>query len=241
MNLNSEIPFDKYSTIGAGYHWEEFSSNPLKMGIFLTARYNKCKELLLEKVKKLESLKILDIGCGDGVLTYLLAKGKSYTYGIDLDRDAIEFAKQKLSSLGIKAEFSVQSCYETNFLDSSFDAIVSSDVIEHLQNPVDYLMEIKRILKPGGWAVISTPIRITEFPEDKNHVIEWFPTEFEKIIKASFQSAEFRKSHPLFWYEIYRHSIKYQLPLNLLSYFKNPFLSERFWKHFCIQYAICKK
>lgn len=241
MKKNSEVVFDKYTFFGPGYHWAEYNNNPLKMGCFLKARYEKCKELLLGKINKFENKKILDIGCGDGVLTHLLAQERAICYGIDLDKDAINFAIEKFKSLGLVADFSVQSCYSTNFDDNSFDAVISSDVIEHLQKPLFFLSEIKRILKPGGWGIISTPIRITEVPADKNHITEWFPKEFELMINNIFPISEFRKSHAMFWYEIYSKSLKFQIPVNLLSFIHNPFLNETGWKYFCLQYAVINK
>ena len=211
------------------------------MGIFLKGRYQKVYNLLLEKFLNIDGLRILDAGCGDGCLTAILAKHQAHSFGIDLDKKAIEFAEMKLKNLRLQAEFKMASVYQSGYENEFFDAIVSSDVIEHLQEPMTFLLEIKRILKKDGIAVISTPVRLSEHIEDHNHVQEWFPNEFKELIIDIFPCSEFRYSHPVFWYELYRHSLRLQLPLNLLSYFYNPFLSERFWKYYCLQYAIVKK
>jgi len=236
-----EITFDKYLKSSPGYHWLEFNNNPFKMGIFLKGRYQKVFNLLSEKFRNIHGLRILDAGCGDGCLTSILAKHEALSYGIDLDKDAIEFAKMKFKALRLQAEFKTASVYQSGYEDEFFDAIVSSDVIEHLQEPITFLLELTRILKKDGIAIISTPVRISEHIEDYNHVQEWFPDEFKELIRGVFPISEFRYSHPIFWYELYRHSLKLQFPLNLMSYLHNPFLEEKFWKYYCLQYALIKK
>ena len=104
-----EIEFTKYETRGAGYHWEQNSVHPFKMNAFVKARYRKIMQLLKHKLVSLEGLKIIDLGCGDGVLTYELFKNGAESYGIDLSDDAIKFAKQKHRSLGSEASFFVES------------------------------------------------------------------------------------------------------------------------------------
>jgi SAM-dependent methyltransferase len=68
--------------------------------------------------------------------------------------------------------------------DSSFDCVVCSEVIEHVTDVDGLLSEIHRLLKPGGRAVITTPIRLTELPEEPTHVREWFPSEFAALIAS---------------------------------------------------------
>jgi SAM-dependent methyltransferase len=64
-----------------------------------------------------------------------------------------------------------------------FDKVICAEVIEHVYDVSGLIAQIHRLLKPGGWAVVTTPIRLTETPEDPNHVQEWFPTEFVDLFK----------------------------------------------------------
>lgn len=239
--MPSEIEFTKYKTCGAGYHWDDNSYHPKKMNAFVKARYQKCIQLLADKLGSCKDKKIIDLGCGDGVLTYQLFKYKAESYGVDLSEDAIQFARQKHNSLGSNARFFIESCTDTHFEDGYFDAAISSDVIEHLNNPGELLIEIQRLLKPNGVAIISTPIRFTEYPLDTLHTIEWFKDEFQTLIKNTFTQAAFEYSHPLFWYELTNRGGKYKIGVNILSYFKNPFLTIGKWKFPCMQYAIIIK
>ena len=67
--------------------------------------------------------------------------------------------------------------------DAYFDRVICTEVIEHASAPGDLLLEIARVLKPGGRLVVTTPIRLTEHPQDVNHVREWFPDEFIRIFE----------------------------------------------------------
>lgn len=239
--MTKDIEFTKYKTRGAGYHWEQNSSHPRKMNAFVKARYQKCIQLLKDRIGSFKGKRVVDLGCGDGVLTYELFKNGAESYGIDLSDDAIQYAKQKHSSLGSNALFFIESCIDTHFDNGFFDAAISSDVIEHLSNPNELLSEIQRVLKPNGIAVISTPIRFTEYPLDRMHTVEWFKDEFKVFVKDFFSQVAFEYSHPVFWYELINRSSKHRLGVNVLSYFMNPFLNKGKWRFHCMQYAIIVK
>lgn len=99
------------------------------------------------------SARLLDCGCGTGEFTArcALTIGTKNVYGVELDDKNIG----KAESRGIK-------CIRADLnerlpIDSScFDVIISNQVIEHLLNCDTFIEEIQRILKPGGYAVIST-------------------------------------------------------------------------------------
>jgi 2-polyprenyl-3-methyl-5-hydroxy-6-metoxy-1,4-benzoquinol methylase len=238
---SNEIEFEKYKKRGA-YHWEQDSYHIYRGNAFVQARYGKCVELAKNSGEGLAAKKVLDLGCGDGVLTHKLVEQGAICYGIDLSDIAIKFATEKHKERNSKAKFKCASVYETGFDDHFFDVVICSDVIEHLQEPERLLKEIDRILKVGGKAIISTPIKFTEKPLDPMHVVEWFPSEFRKIIGKVFEEANFCVSHPLCWFELFSFSRVTRIGVNALSRIKNPFLSssER-WTYFCLQYAIISK
>lgn len=239
--MTQEVVYDKYQRRGAGYHWRQISNNPLEMSAFVKARYQKCIDLLVTAAGSIKGFEVLDFGCGDGAFSYALCQRGAHVCGIDLAAEAIEFAKHRHREQGTSARFFVESCYETHFGDNSFDAVLSTDVIEHVQDQARFLAEIARVLRPGGLAVISTPIRLTEIPLDRLHVTEWFPGDFQTMIRKTFPDSSFFRSHPVFWQEMSERSKLLRTMVNVMSYFSNPFLHERKWHFFSLQYAVCRK
>ena len=236
----TEIEFKKYKTRGA-YHWDQISRDPFKRNTFVLARYNSI--LTLTKccfAEGMKGRKVLDVGCGDGVLSYLISRDGAIVSGVDNSEIAIQYARRKTQGLGI--EFRQSSAYDLPWEDKFFDAVVSSDVIEHVEDVDRYLSEIHRVVKPEGSVVISTPIRYTETPLDKMHVVEWFPEEFKRLITQIFPNSRFYQTHPLFWYELRRRSIRLNVLINILSLVKNPFegFSTTF-RYKVMQYSVSQK
>lgn len=112
--------------------------------------------VLYEKGKK---LKLLDIGCGTGqLLTYLAINkiiDRNELYGVDLSRTAISkitvIPKNNLKVVDIE-KYGLPM-FPSNY----FDIIVMAEVIEHLDNPIAVIDEIHRLLKNGGYLIISFP------------------------------------------------------------------------------------
>lgn len=95
----------------------------------------------------------LDLGCDDGELTRLMAKsiGTSRMYGVEI----IEERVKKSQENGVEVKnFDLNKNFD--FEDGSVDVVHANQVIEHICNSDNFLSEIYRILKPGGYAVIST-------------------------------------------------------------------------------------
>ncbi len=93
---------------------------------------------------------VLDIGCGTGgVLAHLKSFGPAY--GIDPTPEAVEFCQRR----GLPVMLG--SGFDLPFPDATFDAILALDVIEHVDDDVALLCEARRVLKPGGVAVLTVP------------------------------------------------------------------------------------
>ena len=106
--------------------------------------------VVLSLLEKDREAVLLDLGYGDGRLTALMAEkvGTSKVHGIDMEWDnPVEGVVRYQSDLN--EEFPVAN--------EEFDAVVASQIIEHLSNTDRFLKEIRRVLKPTGYAIISTP------------------------------------------------------------------------------------
>lgn len=103
--------------------------------------------------EKNKDVRFLDLGCDDGVLTKRMARtiGASHVYGVEIVEERIHQAEGN----GVKVKnFDLNGKFD--FENESIDVIHANQVIEHLYNSDNFLGEIHRILKPGGYAVIST-------------------------------------------------------------------------------------
>lgn len=97
--------------------------------------------------------KVLDVGCGIGVLGQLIKeKYNSDVFGIDLAESAIKIAR-KQGVVAKKSDINNRWPYK----DSTFDVVVCVQVLEHLYNPDFFFKEAKRVLKKNGVLIISTP------------------------------------------------------------------------------------
>ena len=227
--------FDKYSKNGA-YHWQNYWGNIKKLNSFVRGRYKVVLDILKEQ--GIENRTVLDLGCGDGALTGLLAMEGARVTGIDVEPKAIELAREMFLSHGLKGNFILQETAHFHGIgNSSFDFIVCADVIEHVQHPEIILEEIHRILKPTGMAVLTTPVRLAEVPLDSYHVKEWYPDEFHDFCQSHGQTFGVVKhdfSHPLIWFEIYANQTGFVLKtlclmINILDKIGfNVFIDKRF-------------
>jgi SAM-dependent methyltransferase len=95
------------------------------------------------------SLDVVDIGCYTGQLLASLPRSFR-TFGVEPSKEAARIATT--NGVTIVAD----SLSEFGFADASYDVITACDVIEHLPNPLEFLCELRRKLKPGGRIVITT-------------------------------------------------------------------------------------
>lgn len=103
---------------------------------------------------RMEGKKILDVGCGDGFITAKLGESTGARMsGVDISKYALRAAKQR----GIEAKFANLDSGRIPFADGCFDAVFCGDVLEHVFDTEHLLGEVKRVLKPGGFTVISVP------------------------------------------------------------------------------------
>ena len=101
------------------------------------------------------NLKILEVGCGSGHFTNMIKKyyPTCDVFGIDLDNNHIQFAKNESKRLNIDVNYQVADVSHLPFEDNSFDIVFSHTLIEHLPF-ADFIKEQKRVLKKGGKLVI---------------------------------------------------------------------------------------
>lgn len=102
--------------------------------------------------------KILDVGCGGGILTEALAKSGAQATGIDLSEASIEAARQHAKEQGLNnVDYryeSIESVAEKHA--GEFDVVTCMEMLEHVPEPNKTIAACSRLLKPGGHAFFST-------------------------------------------------------------------------------------
>jgi SAM-dependent methyltransferase len=101
---------------------------------------------------------ILEVGYGSGIFLPELARRSPRLVGIDLHVDS-ERVRRMLTALGIDAELHEGSLFEMPFAEREFDALMCLSVLEHIVDLEGALTELRRVLKPGGVAVLGFPVR----------------------------------------------------------------------------------
>jgi len=127
---------------------------------------------LLGNVKDKE---VLDLGCGTGVYTKILAKKGAKVKGIDISEKEIEIAKR----INPKIEFKVGNAEKLPYKNEEFDIVLAALVLEHFKNWNKVLKEINRVLRKNGLFVFSAGNPVSNCIRKKGSKI--------KIIRSYFK------------------------------------------------------
>ena len=196
---------------------------------------------------------LLDIGCGDGALGYMLAKDGWRVRGLDYSGTGLGFAAEMFAARDIPAMFVRGDSCSLPIKDGSMDAVVAADIIEHLHEPGRLLLESYRVLRPGGAAVITTPVKLSETPADREHVREFTEAEFRAALLEIFSEVELVLSHPAKYaarsnrtyrfFGLFGRLRPYKYLYNFMSSSvgRNPFLGPDDGSGFTQMTAICRK
>jgi 2-polyprenyl-6-hydroxyphenyl methylase/3-demethylubiquinone-9 3-methyltransferase len=141
---------DKFSDLA--HRWWDTSSefkplhdiNPLRLG-------------WIDSLANLQGKKVLDIGCGGGVLAESMATIGAEVTGIDLSEKALEVARLHLYESGLKIDYrhiSAEAFAETHA--GQFDVVTCMEMLEHVPNPASAVSACARLVRPGGHVFFAT-------------------------------------------------------------------------------------
>lgn len=127
-------------------------------GYFSHATLFPWHEAVLSRLPEKFEGSILEIGCGSGDFSILLAKRfpEARITGTDFSGAAIASATSKLSADSGNVAFQTENAEKLSFEDNSFDLVISCETIEHVFNPQIMVSEMFRVLKPGGRVLLTT-------------------------------------------------------------------------------------
>lgn len=162
------------------------SLNPLKR-----AMVYKLNRKILSVVSKVvgggtRKYRILDAGCGEGFISALLCKEFSNVSITGLEQSQQALAVAHMHRMNGKVCFRQGDIYQMPFENGSFDLVVCTEVLEHLERPKDALKEINRVVKEEGAVLLTVPSEpwfcmgnmlafknITRFGNPKDHINHW--------------------------------------------------------------------
>jgi len=187
LNKNGDSMKEYYEKLyhdKKAYHWNHIKSRD--------AFYIQHTRIILDLVDEFGRGKTIDIGCGDGYITSQIFKKFKEVVGEDISKEAIKIAKKKNPKMSLVAA----TCVNLPFSDNSFDTVVASEIIEHVNynDGKMLLKEARRILKPQGKLIISTPnlsnpymkfLQVTR--KNIEHLKEYTKREFAELISTQFK------------------------------------------------------
>ena len=140
------------------------------------------KELVFSVIDVDAGEAALDVGCGTGSYTIELAKLGADVVGIDSSEEMLAWARIKAQKADIEASFMAADATNLPFPDSSFDTVISNGLLCFLKEPEKALIEMRRVLKPGGRLVVGVLNR-------------WSPWAFFRRIKGLFKDTIYNQAH----------------------------------------------
>lgn len=174
------------------FWWDEKGDmEPLHQMNFLRMKY--IKSLAIKKFGKLNKLKILDIGCGGGILCEPLSRLGNNVTGIDAASEVINVAKEHAikSRLDIGYENSSVEEFSTKH-ENEFDIITAMEIVEHVENVDLFMKSSISCLKRGGIMILSTinktPKAYMETIIAAEYILKMIPVgthSFDKFVKPS--------------------------------------------------------
>jgi 2-polyprenyl-3-methyl-5-hydroxy-6-metoxy-1,4-benzoquinol methylase len=136
-------------------------------------------------------LEVVDLACGEGYGTDVLARRAARVAGVDANPEAFEHARLKYERPGVRFVRDLVESYE-----ESCNAVVFLQTIEHVEDPKGMLDRFRSLLRPGGTAYVSTPNVLTLAPpgaeksDNPWHLREYRPEEFQRLCEGSFEQVE---------------------------------------------------
>ena len=133
----------------------------------------------LTKPSAFEGLRILDIGCGGGLLAEPMARLGAEVVGADAAERNIPVAKVHAEQSGLNIDYRHTTAEDMAAAGEQFDVVLNMEVVEHVADPLAYLTACRELLKPGGLHVCST---INRNPKSyvmaivgAEHIMRWLP------------------------------------------------------------------
>jgi 2-polyprenyl-6-hydroxyphenyl methylase / 3-demethylubiquinone-9 3-methyltransferase len=162
--------------------------NPARLQ-YIRAQIDAHYGLDAKSLKPFRGLKILDIGCGGGLTSEPLARLGAEVTGIDADPVAIEVAMEHSVMSGLVIDY---KCAAAENLKAKYDAVLALEIIEHVEDPAQFVNDCAKLVKPSGIIIFSTLNRTAKSFAfgilAAEYILQWVPRgthEWKKFIRPS--------------------------------------------------------
>lgn len=107
----------------------------------------------------IEGPNVLEMACGNGDMSLVIAKKGINLHGIDIKENGIQWAIKSAAAQGLSdtTHFEVGDAANTGFPNDYFDSVIIPELIEHIKDPHRIIAEALRVVKPGGLILVSVP------------------------------------------------------------------------------------
>jgi ubiquinone/menaquinone biosynthesis C-methylase UbiE len=170
--------------------WFKDWSNEYDNTLGKVNRHHKLLDLVVESSGVKDGEKVLDIGCGTGLLSLkFLGKADCIIYGIDNSPEMLEIFKDKIKELNLSDKISLElgDAENIDFEDGEFDIIASTVTLHHVKGKYPVIKKIYELLKPGGKFLIGDiDVDTTgnlEDPERLLRILDFLKDEFVLALK----------------------------------------------------------
>ncbi|MEM9468696.1 MAG: bifunctional 2-polyprenyl-6-hydroxyphenol methylase/3-demethylubiquinol 3-O-methyltransferase UbiG [Pseudomonadota bacterium] len=110
----------------------------------------------LKALNSYDGLKILDIGCGGGLVCEPMARLGAQVTGIDADENAIAVAQEHAKQAGLTIDYRAKASDELVKNKEQYDMVLALEIIEHVSSPTAFVRDVAALCKPGGLTIFST-------------------------------------------------------------------------------------
>ncbi len=151
MSNSDQAELDKFSQLA--HRWWDANSefkalhdiNPLRL------------QWISDLAGGLQGKRVVDVGCGGGILSESMARAGAQVTGIDLADKPLKVAKLHKLESGVEVDYRLIAAEELAAAEpESFDVVTCMEMLEHVPDPVSVMTACARMVKPGGWVFFST-------------------------------------------------------------------------------------
>ena len=189
MSNSDQAELDKFSQLA--HRWWDANSefkalhdiNPLRL------------QWISDLAGGLQGKRVVDVGCGGGILSESMARAGAQVTGIDLAEKPLKVAKLHKLESGVEVDYRLIAAEELAAAEpESFDVVTCMEMLEHVPDPVSVMTACARMVKPGGWVFFST---LNRNPKSYLFAIVGAEYVLNMLPKGTHDWARFIKPHEL--------------------------------------------